>query len=433
MNTKINIKEFLENNKNELLNHYEDISSVAKAVRKLCNSKGVDYTESFRAAASKVIHSYKDTENFIETDTNQYNEVSSDMPSAWDKDKNKYLSIEEFCDKYGLDKTSVKSSKLVSHNASHMTYNIAFYTKEEVAVEEVKDSLEDTVKKYIFPVSIPFDGPKELVDTDTFDRLVYTDTHIGMDVNGSNNTPMYDGKWDKEELLRRLDIMIAHTIKHQQSSVLYIDELGDFMDGLDAETTRKGHHLPQNMTNQEAFDLGVMFKVKLVESLLNYYENIVCHSITNDNHSGDFAYFVNATVKNILELKHKRVKYNIITRFMDYYTVGKHKIILSHGKDSGEMKFGFKPFLDPKQAEKIDQYCKAHNLYGDTYIEFSKGDSHQSVVDETTSNDFDYCNYPAFSPPSNWVKTNFKDSRSGFKMFTIERNDNIKSCTPKWF
>ena len=119
---------------------------------------------------------------------------------------------------------------------------------------------------------------------------------------------------------------------------------------------------------------------------------------------------------------------------MHHYTVGRHTFLLTHGKDSEAMKFGFKPFLDTRQSDKIDHYCKINNLYRPgCFIEFSKGDSHQAVFDETTSNDFDYYNYPAFSPPSNWVKTNFKNSKSGFRFFNIDKDTNLKVHIPYYF
>jgi len=55
------------------------------------------------------------------------------------------------------------------------------------------------------------------------------------------------------------------------------------------------------------------------------------------------------------------------------------------------------------------------------------------ILDYATSDDFDYCNYPAFSPSSEWVQTNFKKGKSGFVFGSVEYNDNIKTMTPYWF
>jgi hypothetical protein len=426
----------MEYNKQQILNIYNEEKNKTYVAQNYCEQNKIVYTDSIRRAISKIINSSNvednDLENITSTETNQYKPGLSNMPSAWSSDKNRFYTIEEYCDVYGLDKNSVKSSKLVSHNASHMVYNIAFFTDDEEAVLEVDNHLDEIIEKYITPIKT---GSKvELNNSDYFDRLVYTDVHVAMNVQGKDGDPLYDGKWDKEEVLSRLNAVITHVKTFKTSSTLIIDDLGDMMDGMGGQTTRKGHELPQNMNDKEAFDLALEFKISLVDSLVEDFDLIICNNITNDNHSGVFSYFVSSAVKGILEQRYPdKVKVNSIKRFMHHYSIGNHTFIICHGKDIGEQKFGFKPKLDAIQAEKIDQYCKEHKLYNGNYLEFSKGDSHQAIYDDTTSNDFSYYNYPAFSPPSNWVGTNFKKSRSGFNLFNINKTENIKISIPFWF
>ena len=61
---------------------------------------------------------------------------------------------------------------------------------------------------------------------------------------------------DEEELFNRLQETCLFVEQNIKSDTLIIDDLGDFMDGWDGETTRKGHKLPQNMDNQKAFDVA---------------------------------------------------------------------------------------------------------------------------------------------------------------------------------
>ena len=409
--------------------------SITAASKEACKEYNYTYDDSVRRQFSKKINAMSDDamENitYTSTNTNQYTSELSNMPSAWSYKDNRFYSIEEYCDVYGLDKKSVKSSKLVSHNASHMVYNIAFFTDEEEAVIEVDNHLDEIIQKYIKPIEVK---TQKGIISEYFDRLVYTDVHIAMNVQGKDGDPLYDGKWDEEEILSRLERMIDHVKRFRSSNILIIDDLGDFMDGLGGQTTRKGHELPQNMNDKEAFDLALRFKLTLVDALVLEYNKIICNNVTNDNHSGVFSYFVSSAVKGILEQRYPEiVKVNSLKRFMHHYSIENHTFVVSHGKDIGENKFGFKPKLDAIQAEKIDQYCKEHKLYNGNFIEFSKGDSHQAIYDDTTSNDFSYYNYPAFSPPSNWVKTNFKNSKSGFNFFNIQKDSNIKVSIPYWF
>lgn len=420
------------------LEYYEKENNITRASKQACLDLGIEYDDKYRKKLSLYLAGKEkkvdvDLENETITETVQYEKSLSNMPSAWSAEKNRFFTIEEYCDEYGLDKKSVKSSKLVSHNASHMVYNIAFFTDDEEAVLDISDNLDEVVKKYVQPIQVP--SPiSSSYNNDWFDRLVYADVHIAMDVQGKEGDPLYDGKWDKEEVLNRLSKMVSHVKRFKKSDTLIIDDLGDFLDGLQGQTTRKGHELPQNMSDKEAFDLALEFKIFLIDSLIEGFNVIVCNNITNDNHSGVFSYFVSSAVKKILEQKYPgRVFVNSVKRFIHNYSLGNHTFVLSHGKDVGEQKFGFKPKLDAIQAEKIDQYCKEHKLYNGNFIEFSKGDSHQALYDDTTSNDFQYYNYPAFSPPSNWVKTNFGNSKSGFRFYNIHREENIKIAIPYWF
>lgn len=291
--------------------------------------------------------------------------------------------------------------------------------QKEVEVNEI--DFESIIKKHITPYK--FKPVTKDTGVFVFDRLVYSDVHIGMNPN-ENGFSLYGGKWDEEQININLEKVINHILENNKADTLIIDELGDFMDGWDGETVRKGHHLPQNMDNEKAFDVGLTFKIKLIDSLAPYYSKIICNNICNDNHAGSFGYVVNSAFKSLIEYKYTHVKVNNIRKFIDHYLYGKNCFILTHGKDGKNLKFGFKPILDTKQIEKIDNYIKEHKLY-DYIIEFSKGDSHQKIFDESTSGTFDYYNYPAFSPSSEWVQTNFKAGFSGFEFF------NFKKCGQK--
>jgi|GEM_PF-1881794 len=410
--------------------------NITRTAKQYCQENNIPYDDSFRRKVSGYLKDVKggeDLESVVKSDSNNYSNDKEKPQRGFTAigDDGKLMNIEQYCLHYGLDVNKIRSYKLISHSGIPF-YNAVFYTAEEEAILDVDNHLEEIIQKYIVPVKV---GAKtENKNEDFFDRLVFTDTHISMDVNGKDGDPMYEGKWDRNETLKRLTDMISHVKTFQASKTLIIDDLGDFMDGLGAQTTRKGHELPQNMNDKEAFDLGLEFKLLLVDSLIENYDEIVCNNITNDNHSGVFSYFVSSAVKQILEQRYPdKVKVNSLKRFMHHYSIGNHTFVISHGKDIGENRYGFKPKLDAIQAEKIDQYCKEHKLYNGNFIEFSKGDSHQAIYDDTTSNDFSYYNYPAFSPPSNWVKTNFKNSRSGFNFFNVNKKANIKIAVPFWF
>jgi hypothetical protein len=329
--------------------------------------------------------------------------------SAWNN-SGFMMDIDEYCKHYSLPRKDISSYKLVSHTGTPF-YNIVF--KENV-IEEVNDfNFEEIIAKHIKPIFV--EKKRKLWGGENdFDTLTYTDVHIGMDSDSDNNT-MYKKEWNKVELMKSADIIISETIKEQESNVLYVDDLGDLLDGFNGVTTRGGHQLPQNMTNEECFDAALEFKIKILHGLVNYYDKIHFNNICNDNHSGAFGYFVNKAFKEIAELQFDNVTVTNHRKFINHYFVGDVCFLISHGKDDKSLKFGFKPHLDFKGADKIDQYCKQNGIYKKAeLVIFKKGDSHQALFDICTSDDFYYYNYPALSPSSNWIKNNFKLGRRGF-------------------
>jgi hypothetical protein len=375
--------------------------SIRRKVSYLRNRSGksnVDKLKNKSSSCSKS-NNYKNKEKFV--------------LSAWNKASGQMMDIDAYCNHYSLPRKDITSYKLVSHTGTPY-YNIVF--KENIEEQVVDFDFNSIIKKHIKRVK-PFEVEiSNEVTYTSFDDLTYTDVHIAMDTNPDKNS-MYAVEWNREEVLASSDLMIIETIKRQQSSILVVNELGDLLDGMNGQTTRGGHALPQNMTNEEAFDLALEFKMKQVDGLISYYDKIIFNNICNDNHAGSFGYFVNSAFKNIVESKYGYERVTVVNhrQFMNHYYVNDICFVITHGKDDKALKFGFKPQLDSKGIEKIDQYCKQNDIYRNSkLVVFKKGDSHQALFDMCTSDDFYYFNYPALSPSSQWVQTNFKKGRRGF-------------------
>lgn len=351
--------------------------------------------------------------------------------SAWN-DEGFMMDIDQYCSHYKLPREDVREYKLVSHTGTPY-YNIKF--KEVAEKEVISFDLEELVKKHIKPVDVSrvqeaYIRSIKLEDENDFDMLTYSDVHIGMDTNPDNKA-MYSVEWNRQTALRDCHRMIQATIDNQSSTTLVIDELGDFLDGYNQQTTRGGHALPQNMSNEEAFDVALEFKMALIDGLVNHYRCIMINNICNDNHAGSFGYFVNKAFKDICSVKYPNVEVNNYTKFINHYYINNTCFVITHGKDDSSLKFGFKPHLDAKGIEKIDQYLKQNDVYKHANkIVFKKGDSHQALIDMCTSDDFYYVNYPALSPSSMWVQNNFKKGRRGFVLESIHEERSIHSFNP---
>lgn len=407
-----------------------EIGTITGAAKRYCEEFGIEYGDHIRLRFSRLMKKER-VERVHELDYE-----SSSTPSFTFSAVNSsghLMSIEEFCQTNSLDFTKVKEYKLITHT-NNPCYNIRFIEPTPGNNLTIED-FEDSISKLIDLPIKKIDSPTEKSGSGTFDRLVLSDIHIGLDPDGGRNvSALYENSWNEKALFNRLSEVIDTVISNRSSSILYIDELGDYTDGLFGKTSRGGHDLPQNMDDKYMFELGVKFKMTLIDNLLTHYDKIICHSITESNHAPLLDYLINSSVKNLTTLKYgEKVEYILCDKFINHYSVGNHTFIITHGKDSTSLRFGMKPYLDTNIIEKIDQYCKEFNLYDGKYIEVAKGDSHRGLFDFTGSNDFEYFNFPAFSPPSNWVSTNFKKSKSGFVFFNIDYAHHSKKILPYWF
>ena len=354
--------------------------------------------------------------------------LTTDKPfvlSAWN-DEGYMMDIDKYCEHYQLPRHDIKSYKLVSHTGTPY-YNILFKDNEIIEGVDLLVSISNLL------IDVPKVKLIKRPNSKLTDRLIYTDVHVGMDAS-RKDLAQYAMDWNKDELFKRVNIMISEVVANKTSNTIIVDELGDYMDGYNAQTTRGGHALPQNMTNEECFDSGLTAKMILVKELSKHWEYVVFNNICEDNHAGSFGYIVNSAFKSLCEVSFNNVEVNNFQKFINHYFIGSHCHVITHGKDSRNLKFGFKPHLDPKQIEKIDQYLKNEKIYNKAeFIEFTKGDSHQYLMDCASTDDFDYFNVMAFSPSSEWVQTNFKKGRSGFVMQSIDNNKRGKVTKPFWF
>lgn len=348
----------------------------------------------------------------------------------------KYNSIMEQSTKYGVNPKNVRSGWLKFDKEASLNFkNPGFVDPDgEPDIESIDFT---SFFKYVKPLKVKKNKRKDL--TGIFDRAVITDAHINMDPNPSGHS-LYGGRWNIEDIDSQLLVLVNLILEEQTSRVLYLDDLGDFMDGFNKQTTRGGHILPQLMSDQDAYDCGVSFKVRLIDALIPFYDKIICHNVCNDNHAGAFGYFVNSAFKDYVELKYpKRLEVVNFRKFMDHYIVktpGKYNygFVLCHGKDDKDKKFGINPKLTDKDKSAIEHYINTNYLnQKDLIIEFSKGDSHQRLFDDSSSTLFNFYNYPAFSPSSQWVQINFTNGKSGFEIFNYLKDRKRPSNTPHEF
>ena len=340
------------------------------------------------------------------------------------KDDGTIMTIMEFCNAYNINFEDVKSYKLVTHTGVPY-YNIQSQTIRNSSndSDSLVELFDKKIAKYLDSEhTVKVDNTSKQEDSNsgmTTAHLVFTDTHVGMNPNAEGFS-MYSETWDEGAILRRGSIMVEKFIQlATDADTILVSNLGDFADGLDRQTVRKGHELPQNMSNEQMFDVGVEFLYRIYKRLRQVFPNkpIVWYNVCNSNHSSSFDYFICQMFKGMVE-KGNDILTRVVNsrKFIDHLVINKHIHIFTHGKDDKHLKFGFKYNLDDKGKAKINDYIKYKDLRGlvPHKPHFHKGDSHLYCVDK--SEDFNFNSYMPFSPSSEWVQINFKPSRSGFSI-----------------
>lgn len=313
-------------------------------------------------------------------------------------------------------------SRLSTNNSTSQQWKIYTKKSQDKAIFRLnKEIVEQSIKELNLK---PLDVVKIKPSSNKVLKVTYTDAHVGLNITEN----LYGLRnWNEDELFKSLKrIVQVVKSKFNSHSKIVVADYGDFMDGLDGQTTRKGHLLDQNMSNEEAFKVGTRFKIELAKELAQFGVPLEFYSVTNDNHSGSFSEIVNYHVQQVLSYILPEVKYIYFKDFISHYFINDWCFICTHGKDSKHMKFGFNTKPDDKSKTHINAYIDKHNLHNYRIV-FEMGDKHQLIRDNSQYK-FEYNVYFALSPASDWVQTNFGKGVRGFAVEEIEGD--LKSFLP---
>lgn len=323
----INITRFLEENKEELITNYLEINSIAKAVRKLCIDSKIEYTESFRAVASKIINGESDLENFTTTETNQYESKAVSTLSAL-KEDGKIMNIDEYCTYYQIPKDQVKTYKLVTHSSKGAYYNIAS--------RDVKDifSLDDFKEDLIQSISKISTLPKSIVrvlDTNTDGHLLVVDP---ADVHIQKLATVFEtgDEYNSQIACQRVREGVEGLI--QKSKGFYIDKIL-FVGGNDIlhtdnnkRTTTSGTPQDTDVNWYTAFSIAKGLYIEVIDRLLEVADVHFVHNPSN--HDWQFGTLL-ADVIQTYYRDCKNITFDCDLQHRKYFKYGKNLIGTTHG------------------------------------------------------------------------------------------------------
>ncbi len=401
---------FLREHKEELISNYLEINSIAKAVRKLCNDNFIDYTESFRSAASKIINNEDLTsvENITTTETKQY---KSDNPvsvlSALKQDGT-IMDIEEYCTSYNIPFDQVKTYKLVTHTGKGAYYNIASsdvrnVIEDEEWMEEVKSILSSDLGKYTLSSNPIVKKPG------TTGVVKLADLHVGALIENLIRTKDFN----VHILASKLEIA-AEEVNKRNYGLVHIHILGDILEsftGLSHINSWKS--MDKNIIGAKAIKLSVeILHTHFLEKINNLGEIKIIsgnHDRVTSNNKEDVHGDAADLVAWGLELVGYNVEFNpiVITHVVDGIA---H--ILTHGHHGISKKSTKQLCWDYGVQGKYNLICEGHLHSIIQKLSVAQRESFTTIQDDAV--DHRRMNCPSFFTGNYFSETLGYTSESGF-------------------
>jgi len=332
--------------------------------------------------------------------------------------QNKHTALSEECEDVGIPKERVTHYWWKTKDAS------IFVKCEQTQESDILNAIQEIISERLTTRIVAPITPTETCQKAL--KVTISDAHVGLDPN-PNGYGIYNYKYNAQIFLQNIDSVynsvIAKYNQYGKFDTLFIDDLGDGLDGWNGKTTRGVHDLPQNMSNVDAFKTFVKGKLNLIERLIaaNVSDSIECNNVSNDNHSGDFARIANETIKMMLDRIYgeSQIGFKVLNNFVEHFYYGDHCFIYTHGKDEKQRVKNLSLDLTPVIIEFFRSYIDYHNI-GSKFIHVEKGDLHQ--LGYKRCNKFDYRNYMSFAPPSFHSSHNYNGSYSGYSIQVIDKH-----------
>ena len=285
-------------------------------------------------------------------------------------------------------------------------YSYQYDNKEEPRID-FEGILNKVFKGSDFDVEVL---PKVEITTDFKLNIYLADQHIGAEVDHG----LYHNYFDKKvyrDRMNKVFIEIAKLNMLYKFKQINIFFLGDTFDGQDGFTVKRTHELPQNMSNDECFEVGLYTNKVFLERLFKsgMSSSYGVFFVRESNHGGDMDLYLFKALKLWIETAYPQVQVEIAKRFIDHVTLGNHTIIYTHGKDNRDMKNGLPLDLNDKTENYINDYIRYYGIKGNVLA--IKADLHQDAL--SNGKQFSYRNVPSLFGSSKWIMSNYGNTEPG--------------------
>lgn len=302
--------------------------------------------------------------------------------------QNKENNVLRRIEKDQLAEANKLINKLAKENLELKKNTGDFHFIEDVKIEPVKITKKDT--------------------THTSLMLHMSDIHVGACVESGS---LYPNDWNEQELERRL-LKIVELIGATFFTVdtIVINMLGDYLDGMDNQTARRDHYMPQNMDNREQFNVFIRQMLKFIYYLGNITSNIVVYAVPEGNHGGTADYMAIKALEYAVKKKFPGVQFTVFEKYYGHYEFNDHHFVINHGKDGKFMKKPMPLNIDDRSSNMIRDWLDAEGIR-ESGIHIIKGDLHSNNLNSCRK--FDYRNVLSLFGNSDYSMMNYVSNSYG--------------------
>lgn len=310
--------------------------------------------------------------------------------------------------------------KLEQEKVKYNERKVEELTKENIELKETIANIGSTLKN----INVPEVGHVTKVTSKTEKSIILhlADLHIGAKVR---ETALFKNEYNYEEVKRRLLNLVCEVSKNKYDTII-VNLLGDMLDGMDQQTARRDHILPQNMDNFEQVKAFVEIMNWFTDMLVTNVEfnNLKFYSVRCGNHDGITGYVATDALFSRIKLKYSDiVETTIFTDFFGYYEFKGMKWILTHGKDDEFMKKGLPLNLTDATKSIIYDWLEDNNIHGKN-IHFIKGDLHSDNLNSCYK--LDYRNVLSLFGSSDYGSMNFARNNYGVSYELIDNGQLLR-------
>lgn len=249
---------------------------------------------------------------------------------------------------------------------------------------------------------------KEKYTTNKSLMLHLSDIHTGAKCNSGS---LYENNWNEEELERRLDRIVDLVGDNFGTlDTIVINMLGDYLDGMDNQTARRDHYMPQNMDNREQFNVFIRQMLSFIGQLSHYCSKLIVYAVPEGNHGGSADYMAIKALEYAAKRKFPDIEFTVFEKYYGHYIFNNEHYVLEHGKDGQFMKRPMPLNLNDQASVMIRDWLDAEGIH-DSNIHIIKGDLHSNNLNSCRK--FDYRNVLSLFGNSDYSMLNYPSNSYG--------------------